>query len=342
MESPQFKPDDPAWVGERLTAYLRVRFSDLRVVEGPDRFGAGMDSYVYAIRVAGSLPPEWARPLVLRIYPSLQQTEKAKRETDIQTYAADREFPAPRPLLLDESGAPFGLPFMIMERMPGSPAVDRIKNPLAVRGIIREMAALQVRLHTLPTDGCPLPYDGPMVDRLLSPTRELVERHRPPGLDGALGWLEEHAVIVRSEEPVLIHNDFHPLNILAEGRRLSLVDWTDAALGDRHCDVARTLALLWLAAPLLKSPLARTALGLLRRYIVPLYASEYGRHLPLDNRRLRYWEALHAFKSWAQVVVLLREGESAMQAREGVAAEIPPNVVPAIREYFQRRVALLS
>jgi aminoglycoside phosphotransferase (APT) family kinase protein len=342
MESPLFQPDDLSRIRETLTCRLRAQFGDLRVVNGPDRFGAGMDTYVYAVRFSGTLPAEWTAPLVLRVYPSAAQTEKAEREAAVQAFVAVLGFPAPRPLFLDTSGDPFGLPFMIMERLPGSPAVDRLKNPLSVRGTVRHMAALQARLHTLPTADCPLPYDSPLVNRLLQPARELVESHAPPGAEASLAWLEKHAALVRDEEPVLTHNDFHPLNILVAGDRLSLLDWSDAALGDRHCDVARTLALFWLAAPLLPSAAARILMGLLRRYIVPLYAREYCCYLPLDVRRLRYWEALHAFKSWLQVTVLLEEGEAALQARPGVAAEIPAGVLPAIQDYFRRRVALLS
>jgi aminoglycoside phosphotransferase (APT) family kinase protein len=339
---PAFDPDDGAAIGEALPASLVGRVGSLEVAEGPARYGAGMDTYVYAVRFAGDIPAEWAAPLILRVYPSPAQVAKAEREAAVQTFVAGLGFPAPRPLLLDTSGVPFGLPFMIMERLPGRPAVDLIKNPLAIRGVVRRMAVLQSRLHALPVDGCPLPYDAPLVDRLLAGSRELVERHQPAGAEAALAWLEEHASLVREEQPVLIHNDFHPLNILVDDGQMSLLDWSDAALGDRHCDVARTLALLWLAAPLLPSALARAVLGLLRRYIVPLYAREYGRLLPLDERRLRYWEAVHAFKSWLQVTVLLQEGETALQARPGVASEIPAGVLPAIQDYFQRRVAILS
>jgi aminoglycoside phosphotransferase (APT) family kinase protein len=154
--------------------------------------------------------------------------------------------------------------------------------------------------------------------------------------------MESHADLVRDEEPALLHNDFHPLNIMLDGERMTLLDWPDAAVGDRHCDVARTLALFWLAAPLERSFIGRTVLGLLRRYIVPLYVREYRSHLALDDVRLRYWEALHAFKAWAQIAVLHHEGEAALGARAGVAAEIPPTMIRALESYVRTRIAALS
>ncbi|HEY5625085.1 MAG TPA: phosphotransferase [Dehalococcoidia bacterium] len=326
----------------KLVRHLSGNVGSIEVIEGPDRYLAGLDTYVYGIRFAGDVPPEWIAPLVLRVYPSPEQVQKAEREAAIQRFVADQGFPAPRPLLVDTSCQPFGLPFMLMERVPGPSAVDRFKNPLKIRSTVRAMAAMQARLHLLPIDGCPLPYESPLVDRLLAPSRDLIQRFRPPGLDSPLAWLEEHASIVRNEDVALVHNDFHPLNIQAEGDRMSLLDWPDAAIGDRHSDVARTLAVFWLAAPLEKSLAGRTVLGALRRYIVPLYLREYRRHLPLDDRRLRYWGALHAFAEWVLISVMQHAGEAAIGARPGVLAEIPQAVVTSLPEYFRRRVSLLE
>jgi aminoglycoside phosphotransferase (APT) family kinase protein len=48
----------------------------------------------------------------------------------------------------------------------------------------------------------------------------------------------------------LLHLDYHPLNVLAEGGRLTaLIDWTNAHAGDPRADVARTLTILRLMAP---------------------------------------------------------------------------------------------
>ena len=134
------------------------------------------------------------------------------------------------------------------------------------------------------------------------------------------------------------HNDFHPLNLLVDGDRVVLLDWSAAALGDRHCDVARTLALFWLAGPLAKSAVERTALRLLRGYVVSKYRREYESLLPLDEDRLRYWQALHAFGVWTQIAVMRQEGEAAIGARQGVLDEVPASVLPALRDYVWARI----
>jgi len=336
--TPLFDPDDVAAIRDALAADLAGRLGPLTVSEGPERFGGGMDTYVYAFRLAGDISPAWAAPLVLRVFPSMGQVAKAEREAAMQTFAVEKGILAPKPLLVDTSGTAFGLPFMIMERMRGAPMLSRIKNPLNMPGMLKAMAALQARLHSLPTDGCPIPYERPLVDEWLSRSRELVNKFHPAGLDRPLAWLETHIDMVKDEEPVLTHNDFHPMNLLIDGDRMALLDWPDAALGDRHCDVARTLALLYLAGPLAQSAIERTVLRLLRGYIVSKYRREYESHLPLDVGRIRYWQVLHAFGVWAQLAVMRQEGEAAIGAREGVLGEIPDSIFPALESYVDERI----
>ena len=118
----------------------------------------------------------WEQPLILRVYPAARQEAKARREASVQAFLVRAGYPAPRPLLVEGADNEFGLPFMIMERVQGRPMLDRFKNPLAIPGLLRRMAELQTRLHKLPVEGCPLPYEGPLVDRSLAEVSELAER----------------------------------------------------------------------------------------------------------------------------------------------------------------------
>lgn len=248
-----FDPTDVATLRERLIGTLRQQFPGLDVAHGPAVISGGMDTYVYDVRLLGPLPPEWLAPLVLRIFPSTSQVEKAEREAAIQSFVASNGFPAPRVLRVDPTGGAIGLPYMIMAHASGVRAIELIKNPLKLPGMIRGMADLQVRLHRLPIESCPLPRESPLIDRLLVEPRGYVARFDPPGLRPVLDWLEAKADLVRDETPALLHLDFHPLNILVDGKHMTLIDWSDAAVGDRHADVARTLALFWLAAPMLQN-----------------------------------------------------------------------------------------
>jgi aminoglycoside phosphotransferase (APT) family kinase protein len=332
-----FDPADISALRDSLSHYMSQRFGDVTVVEGPTRFPSGLDTFVYAVRIAGDLPPDWAMPLVLRIFPSMDQQSKAEREFDVQRFVTDKGFPAPLPLHIDVSGDPWGLPFMIMERVEGASAISLFKNPLRISETVTRMSSLHARLHMLPTEGCPLPYNSALVDRFLEPSRELLRRYRLPDLDGPLGWLDRNAGRVRDEEPVLTHNDFHPLNLIVDGDQITVIDWPGAALGDRHCDVARTLGLFALAPELERSLLGRTALKVFRGFIIRRYEAAYTAALPLDDNRLRYWEALHAFNGWVQIATMRQEGEAAVGARAGVLAEIPVDLMDGLKRYFEER-----
>lgn len=77
----------------------------------------------------------------------------------------------------------------------------------------------------------------------------------PPSLQAAPDWiswcgpdeavLQEHLRRQMLRSDALLHLDFHPLNVLCEGGRLSAVlDWANALAGDPRADLARTLTLL--------------------------------------------------------------------------------------------------
>lgn len=67
---------------------------------------------------------------------------------------------------------------------------------------------------------------------------------------GGAGALGERLRAVASDEPSILHLDYHPLNVMVDAGRVSgLIDWANVHVGDRRADVARTLTLL-LFAPL--------------------------------------------------------------------------------------------
>jgi aminoglycoside phosphotransferase (APT) family kinase protein len=333
---PAFDPDDVAAIANSLASFLSERYSGITLARLPERFSGGLDTYVYDIRLAGVVPGDWPARVVLRIYPVPEQGPKAEREFAVQRFLSSHDFPAPRPLLADVSGQPFGLPFMLMERAPGSAAIDRFKHPLHLLGTLRDMAALQARLHAVPIAGFPLPYDRPLAARLLDEPRGLLERYPSSAAQRALNWLDENADIVGDEGPVIVHNDFHPVNIVADARgHLTLLDWSNAALGDHHSDVARTLAVFTLAPDFERNRLASIALRAIRGFVVSRYASEYSKHARLSRKRLRYWGALHAFCEWVTVETMERYGEAAIGARAGVADEVPRGFSLALARYFE-------
>lgn len=196
---------------------------------------------------------------------------------------------------------------MIMERVPGSPMLDRFKNPLAITGLLRRMAELQTRLHKLSIEGCPLPYEGPLVDRRLAEVGDLAERFGITELGEPLRWLEANREIVAAEEPVFLHNDFHPLNLmLSDDGEICVLDWPDA-------------------------------LTAIRGFLIRRYVAVYEQELTLERPRLRYWEALHAAMAWAQVAALRRGHGEEMGAKAEAVGQVPPGFERSLRAFFWKR-----
>ncbi len=339
MVAVTFDPDDLIRVGKALEASLVAKLGVAKITDGPTRVGHGLDTYIYGFQLAGDgLGGGWEQPLILRVYPAAHQEAKARREASVQTFLVEAGYPAPRPLLVGDADNDFGLPLMIMERVPGSPMLDRFKNPLAIPGLLRRMAELQTRLHKLPVAGCPLPYERPLVDTRLAEISELAERFEVSELRGPLTWLEANRQVVAAEEPVLLHNDFHPLNLMmSDGGETYVLDWPDAALGDRHHDVARTLGLFWLAPPLARSTVERLLLTAIRGLVIRRYVAYYEKELALESARLRYWEALHAAMAWAQVAAIHGGHGEELGAKSEAAEQVPAGFERSLQAHFRKR-----
>ncbi len=89
---------------------------------------------------------------------------------------------------------------------------------------------------------------------------------------------------------VLIHMDFHPINLVSDGAAVTgILDWSGAAAGDPRADLARTEITL-LAAPIPPGPLS-ALLNLARSLILRAWRSGYEElagPMP-DFRPLRAW-----------------------------------------------------
>jgi aminoglycoside phosphotransferase (APT) family kinase protein len=158
-----------------------------------------------------------------------------------------REQDIPTPAVL-AAGTYEGAPFMVMEWLPGGTMLDGVRHrPWQARRLGREFGRLQAKLHTIASDRL-----RPIADT------DWIDRAEHAGLIAA----------VQSElaaaEPRFCHFDFHPLNVLHDGDRVTgLVDFTNASASDIRADLAMTHAVL-VAAPLPPGAPGR-AMNMLRR-----------------------------------------------------------------------------
>ena len=302
---------DPAradHVGLALAEYLAGAHTGFSgYVEYPQPIGRGFDSFIYAFRLRndGRLAPEWAGRLVLRIASTPDRGAVLRREAEVAAWARVAGYPAVVPIAVEDHDRALGLPFIIMP-FAGDTALDVIKRrPWQMRAVLSSVGELHGRVHSLPLEGCPLSAANDFRTQAFDGLTEYVGRVAPGTFDRELAWLQARRAIVRPCAPSMLHNDFHPLNVLVDDDgAMTVIDWTDAATGDRHYDLGRTLALLWFAKIAATSRPERMALTLMRGFMRRWHMTGYRRVLDVDARALHFWETYHALRSSVQLTEL--------------------------------------
>jgi hypothetical protein len=87
-------------------------------------------------------------------------------------------------------------------------------------------------------------------------------------------------------------------------------------------------------APYLTSGVESFLLRALRPYILRTYVRAYARELPLDDDRLRYWQALHAVQGIVQVLIATGPESVAAGVRQDI--DLPPKLLPELKRYATR------
>ena len=255
-------------------------------------------------------PPDgWPAELVARLMPD---PGAARKETIVQSAVAAAGFPTP---FVRASGGPvcgLGRAFIVMDRAAGEPALsglDGVVSPAAVLRLLRPvpelLAGSMARLHALDPDlvrgelGQVREVPVSVAGLLAALARSAAEFGRPD-LAGAAGWLADHPPARASE--VICHGDLHPFNLLADGDRVTVLDWSTALLAPRAYDVAFTSLLL--SEPPLRVPgwerrLVRVAGGELARRFARSYRHQTA--TTIESGELRWHQAVVCLRALAEV-----------------------------------------
>ncbi len=289
--------------GTILVEWLQQRWGpDVRLAAPTETNDDGFDSAIHFLSLTGAdVPVEWRGPLVLRIKPGADQLDEARREADIQTWAADAGLSVPRVLHVLEPDEPFDRPGQVMERASGGTMLEALSStPWRMLGLLRGLGRLHAELHSTPITGFP---DGDdLLDRRLALVRSTAEQLEHPELHRALDEVEALAPQLRGGSSAVCHGDFHPLNVLVGDDALHLIDWTDAGVGDPNGDVARTLLLFGVAWITADNFAERTALKALGPLLSRIYRSAYTAARPFDDERVALWTPVHLLHGWSQTI----------------------------------------
>jgi len=173
-----------------------------------------------------------------------EQAPVATREAAAMAAAAAAGLPVPR---VHAAGSWRDRPAMLLDWCPGRPVADELPtHPWRAWTLGFQMGRTQAAIHDL---AVPDAFAETTSWRNLSGENARLQ-----------AWLDR----VPARAPALLHLDYHPLNVLADGARLSAVlDWANARPGDPRADLARTVSILRLA-PLPVGPVGAAARGTIR------------------------------------------------------------------------------
>jgi aminoglycoside phosphotransferase (APT) family kinase protein len=141
-----------------------------------------------------------------------------------------------------------------------------------------------------------------------------------PGLAEALERTEQILPRLEDSVPAICHGDFHAANVLVDHGELAVIDWTDAGIGDRHGDIARTVWVFGFAAAAAPHRSQRLVLRTLAPALSRAYLSAYRRELPVDAARLRLWAPVHLLHAWAMIAADEQKAPGRSRFRPGLAA----------------------
>jgi aminoglycoside phosphotransferase (APT) family kinase protein len=337
---PAAHPGSGLAVSAALRLYLAglLHISSPRFVQPLVEICDGWEAYSYRFQLQAGrrrLPNLFAGPLMLRIYSSPHGLPRSRREFTLQQHLFARGYPVAEPVLLEESCAHFGGPFLIMHQIGGQ-CLFRclLKRPWMLWGWPAQMARAHLQLHRLPIDGFPDP-GGSLASRRLDEMRTIIDEYGLDELRPGLNWLTAR----RPPEPAvphILHLDFHPLNLmLSRHGSLVVLDWPEAALGDIHADVGTTLALMDSICPE-KAWATRLAVRMGRSILRRRYLRAYRREQPLDDGKLAYYRAWATLRRLCWYGRWLAAGGEITGSKPCVVDRLAPAHSAGLARYFRR------
>lgn len=282
-------------ISETLRGFLSKELGySVEYTEPLRQMKGGYEAHLYRFRV-DTRERRLSKPLVLRLFPSFYGSGRASWDSTIQNVVAESGYPAPKVYFYTSDKSLLGGSFMVMELIEGEPL-----NPLNPEAP-EILGKTQARLHSIdPRPLVQILRSKGIEDRRyrlsgqLSFLNERVSSEGLTWLSIVTRWLHSRAP-PESEDPSIIHGDFHPMNILVKGKEVTgVLDWPNFQVGEPAMDVGFTLLLF------------KATSGVVFRSInvdtfIERYLESYRNQRDLDDRNLQYYIALRAVRA-------LREG----------------------------------
>lgn len=252
IETKPLRLGDPSL--ERLAEFLREQYpelADLKLNELSE-FSEGWETDLYRLTLSGSRDGQPVQAEhVLRLYKGADPLGKARKESALMIGAAHEGVPTPRVEALVTDRSILGHPFVVMEYIAGGTLDARIrKNDF--EQWLDPMAQLLVNIHALPWEDLIPDPQGPrpqpnkplaFVESVLREMDLTIDRYGLADFGPTMDWLHEREAFGAATKPTLIHNDYHPQNILLRDDEMVVIDWSFSEVSDHRMDLAWSVML---------------------------------------------------------------------------------------------------
>lgn len=199
------------------------------------RLTGGVSAQVTALELA--LPDGQTQKLIIRCHGERDRQLNPQIATDEYRLLKSLQaagIAVPAPYALDISGDIFPIPYIVVEYVEGTTEFA----PVNMAGYLQQAAVHLASIHQLDwvrLDLSFLPNSAPSLDEL--PQRA----HKTPMETRCADLLQAQWPPPPSGEPVLLHGDYWPGNLLwRRGRLVAVIDWEDAQIGDPLADLANS------------------------------------------------------------------------------------------------------
>jgi aminoglycoside phosphotransferase (APT) family kinase protein len=286
---------------EQILETLRGAWPAVDLAAEPRPLTGGYWAAIFHLRLTGT-PDDVPDDVVLRVVP---HPEMGAKEATVQAALAEAGAPTPTVHLTGPAGGPLGDAWAVMDLAPGEPLLAGLDGAAALRKLPRLLTRLPEQLaHTMASvhqiDPGPLvarvraaaPAVALSLDELWPHLRAGAELTGRNDLIDALDTLADHPP--PPGKTVLCHGDLHPFNLLRDGERITVLDWTGALVAPPAFDVALTRLLLRYP-PLAAPPALRPIIGAGAAVLARRFVRRYRRANPTaDLTNLDWYTALHA------------------------------------------------
>ena len=212
----------------------------------------GWETDIYSFTIAYEQSGQTKmKEYVIRFYFGEGQNHQAEKEFNTMRLVRKQHLGVPEVLMVQLENSIFGQAFIIMDKIMGPTMADLVKS-ISHKETRRELSTMAnnfVQLHAIKPVAIFSQHkglNGNYLSGLLEAMETTVKKYDIKEFLPILEILQNGVAKVDRVHITLIHNDFHPQNILVQNDSVKhfIIDWSFAAVGDFRLDLAWTMLLI--------------------------------------------------------------------------------------------------